>query len=210
MRSQPDAPGRLYLLEIDPPLRNDPGKAAIHIHGKVDRNESFAIRCATVARWDERNFNSELLQPRATIGNTVKPKVGAMNRSIIYISSCVAVCALFPSFAHAGCNPPKDVSSCYTIRKGAFLDPSPALPDPPFVVTYPRARKRLVLTHIDHGLWTAEPALGSRNCNTSNTSGCDTLSSTDLAKPAVTNKPGPFLVQFQDGRSFLATHVPTQ
>jgi hypothetical protein len=137
-----------------------------------------------------------------------------MNRNTIYIWSCVAVSAvLLPSFidqAHAACNPPRDVSSCVTVPKETFAQASPALPEAPFLVTYPRMRNSLVLTYFDRGLKSPEAVPGNNKCNPLNVGGCAWVSSVDLTNVAVAKNSAPFLVQFQDGRSLLAPPVPTR
>jgi hypothetical protein len=137
-----------------------------------------------------------------------------MNQSTIFISSCMAVSALlFPSFidqAHAACNPPKDVSSCWRVQMAIFAQASPALPEPPFVVTDPHTRNTLALTYFDEGPGTSDPRSGRKTCNPSNVSGCAWVSSVDLTKRAPAKKSTPFLVRFQDGRSLLASPMPKQ
>ena len=130
-----------------------------------------------------------------------------MNRSIIYVSSCMAVSALlFPSFvdqAHAACNPPKDVSSC-RIANDIFKQPSPALPEAPFLAAHPQTGETLVMTNFDRG----EPVPGHTSCNPSNAQGCASVSSVDLMNGAVAKPSGPFLIRFPDGRALLATPMP--
>jgi hypothetical protein len=129
-----------------------------------------------------------------------------MNRSTIYLSSCMAVGALlFPSFVdqvHAACNPPKDVSSCVQVPKELVAQARPALPEPPFPTTHPQTGKTLLMTDFNNGLKTPKPVPGNSNCNPSNVNGCARVPSTKLMNSSVT---APFLIQFQDGRSLLAS-----
>jgi hypothetical protein len=128
-----------------------------------------------------------------------------MNRSAIYVSSCMAVSALlfapFVDQAHAACDPPRDVSSCIRVPKEIFVQASPALPQPPFLVVDPESGSTLVVTHFDP----AKLAPGNNNCNPLNVQGCSSVLSTDLANRPVAKQSAPFLVRFHDGRSLLAS-----
>jgi hypothetical protein len=136
-----------------------------------------------------------------------------MNRNRIYISSYMAVGALLlPPFvdqARAVCDPPKDVSTCLSVPKEIFAQASPALPQPPFLVTYPHMKNTLVLTYFGIGPGTPEPMPGNNNCNPpGNISGCSWVSSEHLANSASAKNSAPFLVRFQDGRSLVASPMP--
>lgn len=138
-----------------------------------------------------------------------------MNRNTIRALCCVAVgAALLPAFsgrAYAGCNPPHDVSSCRVVPWNVFATASPDLPEPPFVVSYPRSRVKLLLTYFH--LWSAPaaPALANSGCNPPvNVGGCPSVSSAALTSADVAKTPGPFLVKFQDGRSLLASQVASR
>jgi hypothetical protein len=137
-----------------------------------------------------------------------------MNQTTIHISSSIVFCALlFPSFAdqaHAACNPPKDVSSCVIVPPARLAQASPALPEPPFLVTDPQMPNTLVLTHFEPGSKTPEPVPGSNNCSPSNVSACTSVPSADLTNNAIARKSAPFLVRFQDGRSLLASPMAAQ
>jgi hypothetical protein len=136
-----------------------------------------------------------------------------MIRTTIYISFGMAFSALlFPPFvdqARAACDPPKDVSTCLSVPKDIFAQASPALPEPPFLVTYPHTRNALVLTYSDLGIKSPIPAPGNNNCSPpSNVSGCAWVSSVHLSNSAIAKNPAPFMVRFQDGRSLLASPMP--
>lgn len=133
-----------------------------------------------------------------------------MNRGMIYISSCVAVgVLLFPSFvdrAHADCDPPRDISSCRVVSRVQFAQPSPALPETPFLVTDPQMTDTLMVTHFDQEPKSSAPA--GNSCTSSNVRGCASVSSVELVDSgAVAKQSGSFLVRFQDGRSLLASPV---
>lgn len=134
-----------------------------------------------------------------------------MNRNAIRALCCAAVgAALFPAFndrAYAGCNPPHDVSSCRVVRWDAFATASPDLPEPPFVVSYPRSKLKLLLTYFHLGSAPAAPAAANNGCNPLNTSACPSVSSSALTSVDIAKTPGPFLVKFQDGRSLLASQL---
>jgi hypothetical protein len=117
-----------------------------------------------------------------------------MNQTTIHISSSIVFCALlFPSFADQ-----------------ALAQASPALPEPPFLVTDPQMPNTLVLTHFEPGSKTPEPVPGSNNCSPSNVSACTSVPSADLTNNAIARKSAPFLVRFQDGRSLLASPMAAQ
>src|SRR4051812_37031433 len=101
---------------------------------------------------EEHQQNFQRQASDASPGNTSRPRIGAMNRSTIYISSCMAVgVLLFPALvdpAHAACDPPRDVSSCVVLSKELLAQPSPALPKGPFVVADPQTGKRFAMTHF--------------------------------------------------------------
>jgi hypothetical protein len=154
-------------------------------------------------------LGSKHLERRAAVQNTVKLGIGAMNHSTIYISSYMAVSVLLsPSLvgqAYAACDPPKDVSSCIRVPKEIFVQASPALPNPPFLITDQQMGNTLVMTHVDPGATTPGPLPGNNNCSPSNVHGCNSVSSVDLMKSPVAKQSTPFLVHFQDGRSLLAS-----
>ncbi|WP_445218141.1 hypothetical protein ACKWRH_40710 [Bradyrhizobium sp. Pa8] len=136
-----------------------------------------------------------------------------MTQGILRIWSCAAVgAALCCSFAHearALCDPPRDVRDCARVPKEIFAQESPALPEPPFVVTYPGTASKLALTQFDL-LRAPSAAPTSNGCHPLNQSACTSVSSGDLTKAWVAKKSGPFLVRFQDGRSLLASPVASR
>lgn len=135
-----------------------------------------------------------------------------MNQNTIRTLCCVAVgAALFPAFidrAYAGCNPPHDVSSCRTVKWDVFAAASPDLPEPPFVVSYPRSRVKLLMTYFHLGA--AAPLPANNGCHPLNMGACTLVSSAALTSAEVAKTPGPFLVKLQDGRSLLASQIPPQ
>ncbi|WP_097659867.1 hypothetical protein [Bradyrhizobium sp. Y36] len=131
-----------------------------------------------------------------------------MNRAIIHIWSCAAVgVALFSvGEAQAACDPPRDMRDCARIPKEVFAQENPALPEPPFLVTYPGTTNQLALTNFDL-FQSPDPVPGGNGCHPLNQSACAAVSSADLTKSKVAKKSTPFVVRFQNGRSLLAAPV---
>ncbi len=122
-----------------------------------------------------------------------------MNRSTIYIPSCMAVTALLfvssADHARAACDPPRDVSSCIQVPNERFAQPNAVLPEPPFLVTYPDTPNKLVLTNPKSKTPKSAP-------------GNALVPAAHLTNSAIANRRQPFVVRFPDGRSLVASPMP--
>jgi hypothetical protein len=139
------------------------------------------------------------------IRNVAKPGISAMNRTAVYIVTCMAVALFaFADRARAACDPPRDISSCLSVPNARISQANAPLPQRPFVVTYPDTRSTLAVTDSESAAKTPEPAPGNANCNAQNMSKCATVPLSGLTDSAVTRHKAPFRVLLPDGRSLIA------